>query len=65
MLTSVYFIKAKVENSLCLQLLEDLHLNIPNNPSPKWMAKKKEFLADCNVKDVGQFISKNLDVLGK
>jgi len=38
---------------------------MPSNVSATWVAAKREFLVDGNVKDVSQFISKNLDVLGK
>ena len=66
MLTSVYFIKAKVERGHCLQLLEDLQLNFPLLMfNKKWLSKQKEFLEDNDVKDITSFISKNLDILGK
>ena len=64
MMTSVYFIKAKVENNLARQLLDDLHLNLPVN-NAKWLAKKKVFLESIDVKDITQFITNNLDVLAK
>ena len=63
-MTSVYFIKAKVENNLARQLLDDLHLNLPVN-NAKWLAKKKVFLESIDVKDITQFITNNLDVLAK
>eukprot|EP00111_Clytia_hemisphaerica_P016572 TCONS_00049092-protein len=62
MMTSVYFIKAKVENNLARQLLDDLHLNLPLN-NAKWLAKKKDFLGNIDVKDITQFITNNLDIL--
>lgn len=66
MLTSVYFMKAKVERGLCLQLLEDLQLNLPLLMlNKRWLVKQKEFLAKDDVKDVTKFISQNIDVLGK
>ena len=63
-MTSVYFIKSKVENNLARQLLDDLHLNLPVN-NAKWLAKKKVFLESIDVKDITQFITNNLDVLAK
>ena len=63
-MTSVYFIKAKVEYNLARQLLDDLHLNLLIN-NAKWLAKKKEFLDSRDVKDITHFITNNLDVLAK
>ena len=69
MMKSVYFIKAKVENGLALQLLEDLQLNLSSNStvtsSTAWKFKKKEFLADPDICDITTFVTNNLDVLAK
>lgn len=67
MMKSVYFIKAKVENGLAFQLLEDLHLNLNNvnNNNAVWKSKKKEFLSDVHIMDITTFISNHLDELVK
>ena len=67
MMKSVYFIKAKVENGLAFQLLEDLHLDLNNNNNNNavWKSKKKEFLSDVHIIDITAFISNHLDELVK
>ena len=68
MMKSVYFIKAKVENGLAFQLLEDLHLNLNNSNTANnavWKSKKKEFLSDVHIIDITSFISNHLDELAK